>query len=297
MVTNVFYMFADLIAFHLDAIEKLDKSKQALIQQRAFNETLEQKILERTAEIEESYAQLEKMNKELQSFAYISSHDLQEPLRKIQTFASIIEEKEIGNLSDTGKEYFKRMRHAAERMQILISDLLTYSRASIDEKQFEMTDLGQIVQQVKEDLREELLEKEASVVFGKSCEAKVITFQFRQLLYNLVSNAVKFSGKGQKPQIFIECKIASGATFGIRKLSDGVDYCHLMVSDNGIGFDQKYGEKIFELFQRLHDKTQYAGTGIGLAIVKKIVENHQGYITAESQLNKGATFNVYLPAL
>jgi len=295
MVTNVFYMFADLISFHLDAVEKLDKTQQALLKERTFNEMLELKIKERTVEIEDSYAQLEKMNKELQSFAYISSHDLQEPLRKIQTFASIIEQKEIDNLSETGKDYFKRMQQAAERMQILINDLLTYSRASVDEKQFEITDLRHIIEQVKEDLKEELLHKNASVVLGKSVEANVITFQFRQLLYNLVSNAIKFSIPGQSPKIFIEGIVGTGASFGNPKLLHEIDYCHIRISDNGVGFDQQYAEKIFELFQRLHDKTQYAGTGIGLAIVKKIVENHHGFVSASGKLNEGATFNVYLP--
>lgn len=251
-------------------------------------------------ELQQKNIELEKMNKELQSFTYISSHDLQEPLRKIQTFASLIMEKESHNLSDSGKDKFKRMQNAAQRMQALINDLLSYSRTNIQEIKFEKTDLNQIIKEVKEDLREELEQKNALIENDEICDEisiDIIPFQFRQLIYNLISNSIKFSKPDTSLHIKIKCEIAKGDTFSNDKLSGETEYCHIGISDNGIGFEQEYGEKIFEVFQRLHGRSEYAGTGIGLAIVKKIVENHNGIITAEGKHNEGATFDIYIPLM
>lgn len=239
--------------------------------------------------------QLEKMNKELESFAYISSHDLQEPLRKIQTFATRLVEKEYNNLTENGKDQFSRMQKAAERMQTLINDLLAYSRTSTSDRKYEYTDLNKMVEEVKEDLKEELQQKHATVEATELGEINIIPFQFRQLLHNLISNSLKFSNADPAPYIKIKSEFCKGSEFKNDKLLEDTKYCHISISDNGIGFEQHFSEKIFELFQRLHGKTEYNGTGIGLAIVKKIVENHNGIITANSQLNKGATFDIYLP--
>lgn len=246
-------------------------------------------------ELEQKNMELEQMNKELQSFAYISSHDLQEPLRKIQTFATQIIERESDNLSDVGKDKFQRMQNAAKRMQTLINDLLSYSRTNIQERVFEKTDLSKIIDEVKEDLKEELEQKGAVIEKHKTCVVDLIPFQFRQLLYNLVSNAVKFSKPDIPPVVKIDSRIVKGAAINNEKAKASTDYCHISVSDNGIGFDQQYSAKIFEVFQRLHGKLEYTGTGIGLAIVKKIVENHNGFITATGEPNKGATFDIYIP--
>lgn len=259
----------------------------------AYNDISDRKKAERN--IEQKNSELEKMNKELQSFAYISSHDLQEPLRKIQTFATRITEKEQENLSENGKDMFKRMQEAARRMQRLIEDLLAYSRTNNAEQKFELTDLNKIVDDVKEELKEELKEKHAIIETNALCSLNIIPFQFRQLLHNLIGNALKFSKPESLPLIRIESTIAEGSSFKQPKLSPKKKYCHIALSDNGIGFEQQYSEKIFEVFQRLHSKTEYKGTGIGLAIVKKIVENHGGLITADGSLNKGATFNIYIP--
>ena len=240
--------------------------------------------------------QLEKMNKELESFAYVSSHDLQEPLRKIQTFASRITEKEENNLSEYGKDMFNRMQDAAQRMQTLIQDLLAYSRTNTTERNFEITDLNEIIAEVKEDLKEELQEKHAIIEANQLCDAKIIPFQFRQLLHNLIGNSLKFSNPNHPPLIQIKSEIANGMKLKNEKLSPKNKYCHITVSDNGIGFEEQYNEKIFEVFQRLHSKKEYNGTGIGLSIVKKIVENHHGIVTAKGELNKGATFEIYIPA-
>jgi PAS domain S-box-containing protein len=240
--------------------------------------------------------ELENMNKELQSFAYISSHDLQEPLRKIQTFATQITEREQHNLSENGKDMFNRMKLAAQRMKTLIDDLLSYSRIKTDERYVEKTDLNKIIDEIKDDLKEELKEKEATLEANELCYAHIIPFQFRQMMYNLIGNALKFSDPQRKPYINIQSHIGQGIHFYNKDLSPGNYYCHISVTDNGIGFEQQYSDKIFEVFQRLHGKSEYTGTGIGLSIVKKIVENHEGIITGQSELGKGARFDIYIPA-
>ena len=264
-------------------------------EQKVFTNELEEQVNRRTKELAESNVELSKINKELQSFAYISSHDLQEPLRKIQTLATRIIEKENKNLSESGKDYFKRMQASANRMQILIEDLLAYSRTTRAERKFENTDLNKIVEEVREDLREELEQKRATIESTDLCHLNIIPFQFRQLLHNLLSNALKFSRPGQPPHVIIKNRIISGAEFEPAGFLEKRKYCHISVSDNGIGFDQQYSDKIFEVFQRLHGNGEYGGTGIGLAIVKKIVDNHNGTITVQSELNKGAIFNIYIP--
>ncbi|MEL1254520.1 PAS domain S-box protein [Flavobacterium sp. DGU38] len=255
----------------------------------------EDKLKQNGLELEQKNTELEQMNKELQSFAYISSHDLQEPLRKIQTFATQIMEKESDNLSDFGKDKFQRMQNAAKRMQTLINDLLSYSRTNIQERIFEKNNLYKIIDEVKEDLKEELEQKGAVIEEGETFEIDLIPFQFRQLLYNLVSNSVKFSRPEIPAVIKINCEIVKGAAIHNKKAKEDSDYCHISISDNGIGFDQQYSAKIFEVFQRLHGKLEYTGTGIGLAIVKKIVDNHNGFISASGEENKGATFDIYIP--
>ena len=265
--------------------------------QKIFTNQLEKEVKERTAELEQKNIDLEKINKELQSFAYISSHDLQEPLRKIQTFASRILEKEYENLSDNGKDQFVRMRKAAERMQTLIDDLLAYSHTNIDERKFEVINLGKIIEEVKSDFKEELQQAGATIAIGKMYDIPIIPFQFRQLLHNLISNSLKFSIPGQSPHIQINSEmVTDNMPFSNDLLSPHKTYCHISVSDNGIGFEKEYSKKIFELFQRLHGRAAYSGTGIGLAIVKKIVENHHGYILANAETSKGATFDIYIPA-
>lgn len=245
--------------------------------------------------LEQKNTDLEKMNKELQSFAYISSHDLQEPLRKIQTFVTRILETEEKNLTDKGKDYFNRMQDAAVRMRTLIDDLLTYSRTNSSERKLEKTDLNKIVENVKGELKEELQQKHAIVETYGLPVIDVIPFQFRQLLHNLFTNSLKFSKENQPPIIKITSEIITGAIIDHDKISPTAKYCHIIFSDNGIGFEQEFNEKIFELFQRLHGRQEYNGTGIGLAIVKKIIENHNGIITATGEPNKGASFDIYIP--
>ncbi|WP_428664280.1 PAS domain S-box protein [Runella sp.] len=263
--------------------------------QKIFTNELERQVQERTRELGQKNLELEQMNTELKSFAYVSSHDLQEPLRKIQTFASRILEKDSHNLSEVGRDYFGRIQGAAKRMQALIEDLLAFSRVNSSERTFEFMHLGLIVEEVKAEFKETIQEKGAVVDSGEMCEANIIPFQFRQLMQNLIGNALKFSVPERAPHIIIKSEIANGRQWPEEKLSPNKMYCHISVSDNGIGFEARFNKQIFEIFQRLHGKEKYQGTGIGLAIVKKIVENHNGVITAKGVLNVGATFDIYLP--
>ena len=272
--------------------------------QKIFTDHLERQVYERTQQLKENNFELEKMNKELQSFAYVASHDLQEPLRKIQTFANRLVEKENQHLSDQGKDYFKRMLSATVRMQQLINDLLAFSRINTTERKFELVDLKDIVEEVKADLKEVIDEKNAVIEFSNLCSVNIIPFQFRQLIYNLLSNALKFSKQDIPPHIVIACSNEKGndlisikSDLPSTKLSLEKSYSHISVKDNGIGFDPQFKERIFEVFQRLHGKSEYVGTGIGLAIVKKIVDNHDGIIEATSEVNEGAIFDVYIPQL
>jgi len=234
-------------------------------------------------------------NKELQLFAQIASHDLQEPLRKIQMFSSRIIEKELPNFSEKGKDYFEVIEDAAERMQTLIQDLIAYAQTNNQDQTFTETELSKIINEVKVELSEEITENDATIEMKELCNAYIIPFQFRQLMTNLISNSLKFAKPNTKCHINITSSIEKGNTKINNKLLPKEKYCHIVYSDNGIGFEAAYNEKIFEIFQRLHGKEIYKGTGIGLAIVKKIVENHKGIITAVGKPNEGATFDIYLP--
>ncbi len=233
-------------------------------------------------------------NNELEAFTYISSHHLQEPLRKIQVFTDRINTDEHQNLTPKGKYYFERIEVAASHMQTLINDLLTYSRTSVTEKKFENCSINDIINKVIEDLKEEIILKKAIIEVSGNCSAYIIPSQFHQLICNLISNSLKFSKQGEIPHITIESLYTKQKA---KNLLSSSDYCHIIISDNGIGFDQQFESRVFEMFQQLHSKTDYKGTGIGLAIAKKIVENHKGIITATGKLNQGAKFDIYIPVV
>lgn len=271
---------------------ELEESEQ---QFRLLADSMERQVRERTFELEIKNSELKKMNAELESFAYISSHDLQEPLRKIQILSSFVIEKDYDSLSETAKEYFNRMQAAAKRMQVLIADLLTYSRTGASERVYELTDLTGLVTQVVIELKEVIEEKSAIIEMEPLGSLNIIPFQFRQLMHNLISNSLKFSKKGLTPRIQITADRFSPDQLITGILGYSTHYCKIRVADNGIGFEPEYRERVFEVFQRLHNRHEYAGTGIGLAIVKKIVENHHGVIQATAKPDSGAIFNIYIP--
>ena len=295
-VIGMFQLFVELIAFHLDALDQFKSMESQFLNERTFNDELEKKIHERTIQLEENNAALLKMNENLQTFTYISSHDLQEPLRKIQTFISVIKEKEAANLSDKGRDYFQRIQSAASRMQILINDLLTYSHAEVDEKKFVQLNLQALIEDVQAELHEELEKQHATIHISQMCEARIIAVQFRQLLHNLIGNALKFASPDRNPEIRIESQMITADELPEEPPTAAIAYCHIRIADNGIGFEQQYSAKIFELFKRLHTNATHPGTGIGLAIVKKIVENHNGLIRASGNAGEGAAFDIYIPA-
>ena len=227
-------------------------------------------------------AELERSNNELQEFAYIASHDLQEPLRKIQTFADRLAERYAQNLEGRGLEYLQRMEDAAARMQRLIEDLLAYSRVATKGRPFTLINLNQIIQTVLSDLEPRIKEEKAVIHVDNLPAIIGDETQLTQLFQNLISNAIKFHKDGIAPLIHIQGQLE--------------DYnCVIKVADNGIGFDEKYLDRIFNMFQRLHARTSYEGTGVGLAVCRRIVERHGGKIEAKSQPGEGATFIIYLP--
>ncbi|MFD2939376.1 PAS domain-containing protein [Flavobacterium notoginsengisoli] len=265
-------------------------------EQKNFTNQLEEQIIERTTQLELKNRDLVNMNIELQSFAYISSHDLQEPLRKIQTFASRLADLDEQNISANAKTYLTRIEVSAKKMQTLIQDLLTYSRANSADRVFTTVNIDEIVEEIIGDFSERIEEKNAVIEYHNLGEATLIHFQFRQLLHNLIENALKFTRKDVTPHIEISSSAVKGSSLPNAEFKDKL-YHHIKVSDNGIGFDLVYKERIFEVFQRLNTESEFKGTGIGLAIVKKIVENHKGFITVSSEKDKGSVFNVYIPDL
>ncbi|WP_337966504.1 ATP-binding protein [uncultured Flavobacterium sp.] len=299
-VSEMFKLFAELISFHLTAIEQ-ENEKNIILNEKnkllAKTEVEKKKIEKLNSDIEKKLIQknisLEKMNSELEAFNYISSHDLQEPLRKIQLFTDSIEREEIQNLSEKGKTSFQKIRNSAYRMQNLINDLLLYSKTKFDDRKFEIKDLNDIAKDVIDDLTEEVETKDVTFDIQELGKLSVIEFQFRQLLYNLISNAIKFASPDRDLIIKVSAEITNGE---FDKNSPFTKYHKITIADNGIGFDQLYSEKIFGLFQALHTKPSKS-TGIGLTIVKRIVENHKGFIRVEGVLNQGAKFEIFIPVL
>jgi two-component system CheB/CheR fusion protein len=279
---------AEMIA----SILKLVARRSEIVFERIENEA---QLLSFNEKLKDKNSELIKINKELEAFTYVSSHDLQEPLRKIQTFADRILEKEHGHLSDSGKDYFRRMQSAAIRMQSLIEDLLAFTRISTAERKFGFVEINSVLTDLKAEFREVIEEKNALIESHDLGSVWVIPFQFRQLLYNLLGNALKFSKPGIPPHIIIKYNIVDGSTLLTPHANKKSNYYNISIEDHGIGFEPEYQHKIFEVFQKLHGKEQYPGTGIGLAIVKKIIENHNGLILANGKLNNGAIFDVYLP--
>lgn len=261
-------------------------------QQKQVSEMLEKKVAERTVELKAKNEELETRNHELQQFAWVASHDLKEPLRKIQTFNSLISEKHLKD-NENARPYLEKSIRSSKRMLDLIDNLLEYSRLSVSSS-FERTDLGTVVHDIVSDLELVIAETHAEIKTSGLPVIDAVPGQIRQVFQNLISNALKFSMPGNKPVIEV-----NGEGIAHKSIDAPADkagaYVRIVVKDNGIGFDEKFLDRIFTIFQRLHTREKYEGTGIGLAITKKIIDKHGGLITAKSTENHGSAFILILP--
>ena len=289
----------------------------------ALNRDLELRVEERTAELQRSNRDLEAFttklqwsNRELQEFASVASHDLQEPLRKIQAFGDRLRAKCAGGLGEQGIDYLGRMQAAAARMSTLINDLLAFSRVTSKAQPFATVDLARVAREVVVDLEGRIQQTGGRVEFNGLPSIDADPLQMRQLLQNLIGNALKFHRPGEPPVVTIRSRlldptVPNGAedsevvAEAVSKAEASTETgpapaaptCEIEVSDNGIGFEEKYLDRIFNVFQRLHGRGEYEGTGMGLAICRKIVERHVGTITARSEPDRGSTFIITLPTI
>lgn len=273
MAIVVLWIVAVLCALHKKAIFEIKKS----------NEKLELKVKERTEELKKAVDQLKESNNELEQFAYVASHDLQEPLRMITAYITLLAKKYEGQLDPKADEYIGYVVDGSKRMQLLISDLLKYARLTTRQKPFELANFSKVVEDVIEDLQINIKETQASIKIDPLPQILADPTQIRQLFQNLITNAIKFHS--DLPPVII-----------ISAQKDKNEWC-FCISDNGIGMEPKYYERVFMMFQRLHDREKYPGTGIGLTVCKKIVERHGGRIWVESVLGKGSSFYFTMPAV
>lgn len=271
-------------------IRERNRLEEAL---RQANDELEQRVEERTLELEETNLSLQRSNQELQDFAYVASHDLQEPLRKIQAFGNLLETEYAAKLGD-GKDYLDRMRNAAARMSSLIEDILSFSRVTTKGREFVTINLHTIVQEVVSDLEIRIADTKGTVEIGDLPTIQADPTQMRQLMQNLIANALKFHRDDVPPVIKVRASTEMSVPTGSENHAK-MKFCKIEVEDNGLGFDEKYLDRIFAVFQRLHNRGSYEGTGIGLAVCRKIAERHGGSITAKSTPGQGSTFIIMLP--
>jgi signal transduction histidine kinase len=254
-------------------------------------------IKEAQLQLERTVDELKRSNANLEQFAYAASHDLKEPVRKISTFAERLQRELAAILSDRQLHLFQRMNNATGRMSVLIDDLLNYSHATKGIFNIEEIDLNKKVQLVLEDLELQIQEKQAEFIIDRRPTIKGNRRQIQQLFQNLLSNSLKYSKADQRPIIQISCEIKLGRDTSAKiEGEEGNQYFYvIIIKDNGIGFEQKYAEEIFKVFTLLHARVNYAGSGVGLSIVRRVIENHKGYVYAESEPDKGSVFTIILP--
>ena len=272
-------------------ITDLKKAEYELAQAK---QALEEKVAERTAQLSQLNEALETSNHDLQQFASIASHDLQEPLRKIHMFSKAIQDRFEGPMPEELKTYFDKIMRSTDRMRALVIDILNFSRLSAEVTYFRRTDLNTVFAELLEDFEVSIREKRATITTGELPEVDVIPGQFRQVLHNLLSNALKFTRPDIPPVIRLEATRIGAKSFDALPDPNGAFY-RFSITDNGIGFEEKFADNVFKLFQRLHPKDKFEGTGIGLAITKKIIERHSGIITAQSHEGEGARFDWIIP--
>jgi len=286
--TFEFYLFGLVLLVLM--LEGLFVISPAVVRIQRFMEDLG-----RSHEALKAYAaKLERSNSELQDFASVASHDLQEPLRKVQAFSDRLKSKYAATLDDQGRDYLDRMQNAAGRMQTLINDLLTYSRVSTKAKPFVPTDLVSVTREVVSDLEARIEQVNGRVEVGELPTVDADPLQVRQLMQNLIGNSLKYRRPDVPPVVRVSSRTLREDSAAPAPRPSRT-FCQILVEDNGIGFEEIYSERIFTIFQRLHGRNEYEGTGVGLAVCRKIVERHGGTITARSTLGKGSTFLVTLP--
>ena len=258
----------------------------------SFQKEIQQLLKLNNLRLAEINTELEVSNHDLQQFASIASHDLQEPLRKILIFSTMLRNKLIHELSDENVMYLDKIIGSSQRMRNMINDILSYSRLSTNLDNFSVTSLNEVIEEVLEDYEILILEKDAEIIVDKLPDVEVNRGQIKQVFQNLISNSIKFSKPGLAPVIRISGGLREDAS-----LKDAAETknCFITISDNGIGFDELYYEKIFSLFERLNTKDKYEGSGIGLAITKKIIDKHNGNISVSSKEGEGAVFELTLP--
>ncbi|CAM4063359.1 ATP-binding protein [Flavobacterium antarcticum] len=287
------YLLPDGVIRHMVSTGKfLNNSKGELVK-IGVNQDISE-LMTKTKELEENNAKLVSINSELESFNNIISHDLQEPLRKIQMFISRIESKEfLESASETTVTYFEKIKAASARMQNLMTDLVEYTRTLKAGRVFEEVDLNFILSEIQEELAFTTEEKNAKITVDQLPIISGTRFQIQQLFINLISNALKYVKIGVEPNIAVKLETLDSDVINDKTIT-GAEYHKITITDNGIGFEQKYADQLFILFKRLPTEEIYKGTGLGLAICKKIVDNHKGFITAVGFPNKGCVFTVYL---
>lgn len=271
---------------------------QDITEQKLFEEELNKQVQEKTTELQNKNAELERSNRKLEEFAHAASHDLKEPIRKVHFFTTQLKDRLLERLTEMEKASFQRIEIASQRMGLLVDDLLQYSHVSYATgQQKERIDLNEKLKKVLEDLEVDIEQKNAVIEVKPLPDILGYRRQLQQLFQNLISNALKYSKPNTRPHIVIDAqKIdTKDAPANLAQTTKGEHYHLITVTDNGIGFEQEYAERIFQMFQRLHGKGEYSGTGVGLAIALKVAENHDGTITAESSPGKGAAFKIFLP--
>jgi PAS domain S-box-containing protein len=270
------------------------KTLSVIVTDVSFQKDAEHQLQIKNEQLEVLNEALAKSNHDLQQFASVASHDLQEPLRKIQVFCSFLKEKGVTEIADPSGQYLEKIISSASRMKMLILDILNYSRLSADDPKIEPLNLNAIFDEIIDDFEILIKEKNACVAITSLPIVEGNRGQLRQVFQNLVSNALKFSKPGAAPSISIDRKDVNAHELGL-SLPNEKDYCRISVKDNGIGFKEHYASSIFNLFEKLNPKSAYEGSGIGLAIAKKIIEKHHGVIIAKSAEGEGAEFNIILP--
>jgi light-regulated signal transduction histidine kinase (bacteriophytochrome) len=272
--------------------------EESEVRYRLLSAELEQQVQARTKQLQDSVLDLERSNRDLQQFAYVASHDLQEPLRKVQTLGELLKTRHADKLGD-GAEILGRIQSSAARMSMLIHDVLAFSKISSRSESMKPVSLGAIVEQAITDLDLMIQEKEARVIVEPLYGIQGNAFQLGQLFQNLINNALKFHRPDVNPVVQIHAKkiLASNLEPSVNPVTSTHEYICVDIKDNGIGFDETFKERIFQVFQRLHGRSEYSGTGIGLAICEKVISNHGGAISVRSKIGQGTTFSLYFPVL